>query len=337
MSVGACGYGRAMRAVVLDEYGGTEVLKIREVPAPEPGPEEVVVDVVSTALNRADLLQRMGMYPGPPMPNEIPGMEFSGTVAAVGSRVTTVEVGKPVMGIVGGGSYAQQLVTHERLLLDVPTTVALADAAAIPEVFITAFDALVAQGGLTAGRTALVHAGASGVGTAAIQIAKAMGATIIVTTSTDKVRRCLDLGADVAIDYTTDDFVEKVRDATGGLGVDVVLDVIGGDYLARNIACLVQRGRIIQVGIMGGGKTEINLGLVLTKRIQITGTTLRNRPIEEKIAITRRFATEMLGFFDNGTLAPVIDRRFAFDDIAEAHAYLATNASVGKVIIDVAT
>ena len=160
-----------MRAVVLDEYGGTEVLKIREVPAPEPGPEEVVVDVVSTALNRADLLQRMGMYPGPPMPDEIPGMEFSGTVAAVGSRVTTVDVGKPVMGIVGGGSYAQQLVTHERLLLDVPTTVALADAAAIPEVFITAFDALVAQGGLTAGRTALVHAGASGVGTAAIQIA----------------------------------------------------------------------------------------------------------------------------------------------------------------------
>ncbi|MFN8053452.1 MAG: NAD(P)H-quinone oxidoreductase [Acidimicrobiales bacterium] len=325
-----------MRAVVLDEYGDIDVLRVREIPSPVPGPDEVLVDVRTTALNRADLLQRQGLYPGPPMEHEVPGMEFSGVVAAVGARVTSAEPGQPVMGIVGGGSYAEQLVTHERLLIPVPSVVSVADAAAIPEVFITAFDALVAQGGLTSGRTALVHAGASGVGTAAIQICRAIGATVIVTTSTDKVQRCLDLGADVAIDYTQVDFVEMVKNVAGPHGVDVVLDVVGGEYLDRNLRCLASQGRIIQVGVMGGGTTSINLGLALMKRAQIIGTTLRLRPIEEKIAICRRFATEMEPFFESGALRPVIDRRFRLDEIGLAHAYLATNESVGKVLIDVA-
>jgi NADPH2:quinone reductase len=277
----------------------------------------------------------MGLYPGPPMTHEIPGMEFSGTVAAVGARVTGAKVGDEVMGIVGGGAYAERLVTHERLLMPVPTSVPIADAAAIPEVFITAFDALVAQGGLTAGRTALVHAGASGVGTAAIQIAKAIGATVYVTASTDKVAACRELGADLAIDYRSDDFVAAVKDATGGAGVDVVLDVIGGDYVARNLACLAVRGHIIQVGLMGSGPTDVNVGILLAKRASITGTTLRGRPIEEKIAITRRVTTEVLPFFDTGALRPVIDRRFALDDIAAAHTHMASNANVGKILIDV--
>ena len=324
-----------MRAVVLNEYGGTDVLKIQDVPDPVPGPDELAVDVVSTCLNRADLLQRMGLYPGPPMDHEIPGMEFSGVVSRLGERVTAVAVGDHVMGIVGGGSYAEQLVTHERMVLRVPESVSLSDAAAIPEVFITAFDALVAQGGLTSGRVALVHAGGSGVGTAAIQIAKAIGATVIVTASTSKVARCRELGADLAVDYTADDFVGEVLEFTRGAGVDVVLDVIGGDYVNRNIDCLAVNGRIIQVGIMGGGNPQVSVGDLLRKRAQLIGTTLRARAIEEKIAITQRFAKEMLPLFDRGDLHVVIDSRYAFDDVAAAHAHMASNSNIGKIVLDV--
>jgi NADPH:quinone reductase len=325
-----------MRAVVLESYGGVEALTIREVPDPVPGPDEVLVDVTATALNRADLLQRMGLYPGPKMEHEIPGMEFAGTVAAIGERVTNAAVGDQVMGIVAGGSYAERLVTHERMLMPVPSSIALADAAAVPEVFITAFDALVAQGGLTAGRTALVHAGASGVGTASIQIAKAIGATIIVTASAGKVDACRELGADLVVDYGSEDFADAVKRSTGGRGVDVVLDVIGGDYVARNIACCATGGRIIQVGVMGSGAAEVNVGALLMKRASITGTTLRLRPLEEKIAITRRFATEMGGFLADGTLRPVIDSRYPLDAVAEAHTHMASNANVGKIVLDVA-
>ncbi len=325
-----------MRAVVLESYGGVEVLQVRDVPDPVPGPEEVVVEIVTTALNRADLLQRRGFYPGPPMPHEIPGMELSGRVIELGERVQGVSVGSSVMAIVGGGAYAERIAVHERQLLPVPASVPLADAAAIPEVFITAFDALVAQGGLTAGRTALVHAGGSGVGTAAIQIAKAIGATVIVTASAGKIDRCLELGADLAVDYATDDFVVAAQTFTNGRGVDVVLDVIGGDYINRNIEALMVGGRIIQVGVMGGGLTSVNVGALLPKRAALIGTVLRARPIEEKIAITRRFAREILPLFDAGELGPVIDSRYPLDQIAAAHTYMESNANVGKILIDVA-
>lgn len=324
-----------MRAVVLEEYGGVEVLGLKEVPSPEPGPEEVLVDVVSTAVNRADLLQRMGLYPGPPMAHEIPGLEFAGVVAAVGERVSAVTVGQPVMGIVGGGSYAEQLVTHERTVVEVPEELDLVDAGAVPEVFITAFDALVAQGGLTTGRTALVHAGASGVGTAALQICSAIGAQVVTTASAGKLDACRSLGATVAVDRAEGDFVAAVREMTDGRGVDVVLDVVGGDYLDRNIDALATDGTIVQVGVMGGGKTGINLGKLLMKRGVLRGTTLRSRPIEQKIQISRRFATEVLPHFRTGALKPVIDRRYRLDEIAEAHTYMASNANVGKIAIDV--
>ena len=324
-----------MRAVVLRSHGGPEVLGIEEVPAPVIGPEEVLVTVRATALNRADLLQRMGFYPGPEMVHEIPGMEFAGTVAAVGERVQTRAVGDAVMGIVGGAAYAEQLAVHERQTLPVPTSVGLDDAAAIPEVFITAWDALVRQGGLTSGRIALVHAGGSGVGTAAVQICRAIGARVAVTASTGKVQRCLDLGADAAIDYTAADFVEEVRALTGGAGVDVVLDVIGGDYTNRNIDAVRVGGRIIQVGVMGGGSTTVNIGALLPKRASIIGTVLRARPLEEKIAVTRQFEAEILPHFDLGTLRPVIDRRFTLDEIADAHRYMESNANFGKILIGV--
>jgi NADPH2:quinone reductase len=324
-----------MRAVVLRDKGGPEVLGIEEVPDPVAGPEEVLVDVTGSALNRADLLQRRGFYPGPPMEHEIPGMEFAGRVAAVGSRVSAWSVGDPVMGIVGGGAYAERLTIHERQAMPVPASIPLADAAAIPEVFLTAFDALVVQGGLTSGRWSLVHAGASGVGTAAIQIGRALGARTIVTTSAGKVSACRDLGADVVVDYGSEDFLDAVRAATGGRGVDVVLDVVGGEYTERNLDALATKGRIIQVGVMGEGSAALPLGKLLAKRAAIIGTVLRARPIEEKIALTRQVVTELLPRFDDGSLRPVIDSRFGLAEIADAHRYMETNANVGKIVIDV--
>jgi putative PIG3 family NAD(P)H quinone oxidoreductase len=326
-----------MKAVVLREHGGPEVLQIEDVPSPTCGAEDILVSVAATALNRADLLQRMGFYPNPfPQGPEIPGLEFAGTVKTVGERVTMWKVGDPVMGIVSGGAYAEELVLHERQAMAVPVGMSLHDAAAIPEVFITAWDALVVQGGLTSGRWAMVHAGASGVGTAAIQICRAIGARIIVTCSSGKVQSCKDIGADVVVDYTTQDFVEEVQRATSGAGVDVILDVIGGDYVERNIASLAVKGRIIQVGVMAGKPVPFNVGLLLGKRASITGTVLRARPLEEKIAITQRFIAEMLPMFDSRALEPVIDSRYVFSDIAQAHAHMASNANIGKIIIDIA-
>jgi NADPH:quinone reductase len=324
-----------MLAVVLEEHGGPEVLTVREVPDPVAGPEEVVVDVVATALNRADLLQRRGFYPGPAMPHEIPGMELGGRVSAIGERATAWSIGDEVMGIVGGGAYAERIAVHERQLMAVPQSVPLADAAAIPEVWITAFDALVLQGGLTSGGVALVHAGASGVGTAAIQIAKAIGARVAVTTSTAKTAACADLGADLVVDYTTDDFVPACRRLTEGRGIDVVLDVIGGDYVDRNIDVLRVGGCIVQVGVMGGGSTTVNVGMLLPKRATLVGTVLRARPIEEKISVTQRFARQVLPLFDGGLLRPVIDSRFPLTEIAVAHERMESNANVGKIVIDV--
>jgi NADPH2:quinone reductase len=325
-----------MRAAVLESYGEPEVLQIQTVPDPVAAPEEAVVEIVATALNRADLLQRRGFYPGPPMPKEIPGMELSGRVVAVGERVTEVSVGDEVMAIVGGGAYAEQIAVHARQLMPVPTSVPVADAAAIPEVFITAFDALVVQGGLTSGGVALVHAGGSGVGTAAIQIAKAIGARVIVTASAGKIDACLALGADRAVDYNAEDYVDAVKDFTRGRGVDTVLDVIGGDYVERNIDSVCVQGRIIQVGVMAGATVPVNIYKLLPKRAALVGTVLRARPLEEKIAISQLFAKQLVPRFEDGSLKPVIDSRYPLARIAEAHELMESNANVGKIVIDVA-
>lgn len=325
-----------MRAIVITEKGGPEVLVVQEVPDPVPGPEELLVDVVTSAVNRADLLQRRGLYPGPRAAYEIPGLEFAGRVAAVGERVTGHAVGDAVMGIVAGGGYAERVIIHHRQAMAVPAALGLDTAGAFPEVYITAWDALVRQGGLTTGRWALVHAGASGVGTASIQIAKAMGARIAVTASAGKHRVCEALGADLVIDYATEDYGQAVKDATGGAGVDVVLDVIGGDYLPRNISCLRTSGRIIQVGVMSGAAVPFNPASLMAKRAALIGTTLRARPIEEKIAVTREFAAQMLPHAAAGVLAPVIDSRFALADASAAHQRMEANLNAGKIVLDVA-
>jgi putative PIG3 family NAD(P)H quinone oxidoreductase len=326
-----------MRAVVLRSHGGPDVLQFEDVASPVVGEQDILVTVAATALNRADLLQLMGFYPNPfPSGPEIPGLEFAGTVAAIGEKVTAWSIGDRVMGITSGGAYAEQLAIHERQAMAVPSGMSLHDAAGIPEVFITAWDALVVQGGLTSGRWAMVHAGASGVGTAAIQICKAIGARIVVTCSGGKVEACRALGADVVVDYGTQDFVTEVAAATGGAGVDVILDVIGGDYVERNVASLAVKGHIIQVGVMAGKPVPFNVGLLLGKRASITGTVLRARPLEEKIAISQRFASEVLPLFSTGQLKPVIDSVYAFADIASAHEYMASNGNVGKIVITVA-
>ncbi len=325
-----------MRAVVLHSHGGPECLVIENVPDPNVGADDVLVDIRATALNRADLLQVMGLYPNPyPSSLEIPGMEFSGVVAAIGDRVKLWAIGDEVMAIDAGGAYAERIAVHERQLMRVPAAVGVADAAAIPEVFLTAWDALVVQGGLTSGRWALVHAGASGVGTAGIQIAKAIGARVAVTCSAGKMQACRDLGADLVVDYGTQDFVAETKAATHGAGVDVILDVIGGDYVDRNLQAVATQGSIIQVGLMGGGPTSINMGLLMSKRATLTGTMLRVRPIEQKAGLTQRFIREMLPLFDTGAMKPIIDSRFPLDQIADAHRLMASNANTGKIVIDV--
>lgn len=326
-----------MRAVVLEQYGGPEVLQLQEVPDPVPGPEEVVVEIVSTGVNRAELLQRLGRYPqpGPRARYEIPGLEFAGVVVERGERAAAWNLGDEVMGITVGGGYAERIAIHERQLAPVPSAISVRDAGVIPEVWITAWDALVLQGGLAPGAAALVHAGGSGVGTAAIQIAKALGATVVVTASAGKTAPCKALGADRAVDYVSEDFVEAAREVTGGRGVDVVLDVVGGEYLDRDLAALAPRGRIVQVGTMETPRASINLGVLMTKRATLIGTVLRSRPIEEKIAVTQRFTREVLPWFERGVCKPVIDRRFPLDEIAEAHRVLEANANVGKIAIDV--
>jgi putative PIG3 family NAD(P)H quinone oxidoreductase len=295
-----------------------------------------LVAIRATALNRADILQRMGGYPDPRrgLSLEIPGLEFSGIVRAVGDRVTMWKPGDRVMAIEAGGGYAEFICVHERQLMAVPTSVSVADAAAIPEVFLTAWDALVVQGGLTSGRWALVHAGASGVGTAAIQIAKAIGARIAVTCSAGKMDACRSLGADLVIERSPHDWASELTSSVPA-GVDVVLDVVGGDEVDRNLRVVATKGTIVQVGLMGGGSTNVNVGLLLTKRVRWIGTTLRARPIEEKAALTRRFAAEMLPLFETGRLRPIIDRRYPLERIAEAHEAMGANANTGKILIDV--
>ena len=239
------------------------------------------------------------------------------------------------MGITNGGCYAELLTVHERQTISVPKSLPIENAGALPEVYITAWDALVRQGGLTAGRWALVHAGASGVGTASIQIAKAIGAKIIVTASAGKHKVCQGLGADVIIDYNKEDFVEIVKTETGKVGVDVVLDVIGGTYLPRNVSSVKTGGKIIQVGVMQGSPVDFNPGSLLMKRASLTGTTLRARPIEEKISITQEFSFQMSNWIADGTLSPVIDSQFSLEKIADAHTRMSKNENAGKILIGV--
>ncbi len=324
-----------MRAAVITEHGGPEVFAIREEPDVQPGPEEVLLAVHATALNRADLLQRIGRYPGPPgTRDDLPGLEAAGTVIEVGNKVSGWQLGDRVMALLGGGGYGSRVAVHERMLMDVPAGLDFEQAAAIPEVFLTAYDALVSQCGLGPGESVLVHAVGSGVGTAAVQIAAQMGCRVFGTAgSTEKLTRVVELGLAVGINYHERDFAEVVREETGGRGVDVVLDVVGAEYWTRNVASLAIRGRMVVVGTMSGPKADLDLGPVMRKRLRLHGTVLRSRPLEEKAALTQEVARRLLPLFEAGRLVPVVDRVFPLAEVAEAHRYMESNANVGKIVL----
>ncbi len=328
----------AVKAIVIREPGGPEVLELRDIPEPIPGPEDLLVRVHATAVNRADTLQRQGQYPqpGPRTEFEVPGLEFAGEVLEAGPRTQGFAAGDLVRGLMGGGGYAEQLNIQQRLAVAVPERLSWNEAGSIPEVFVTAQDALL-QCGLQAGETVLIHAAGSGVGVAAIQVAKLMGASLVIGTagSEGKLKAAAELGLDVGIDYQREDFAEATLAATGGRGVDVVLDVIGGDYWERNLRALAPKGRMVMVGLMGGAAASGNLGLILGKRLQIRGTTLRARPLEEKAQATRAFEKGIVPHLASGRLRTVIDRVFPLAEAAAAHRHIEANLNFGKIVLEV--
>jgi NADPH:quinone reductase len=327
-----------MKAIVITGKGGAEVLEVRDVPAPEPRGDQVRVRVRACGLNRADLMQARGMYPAPlGAPADIPGLEYAGEVDAMGPDVTgPLEAGDRVFGIVGGGGQAEFVLTHERMAVPIPSNLDFVEAATIPEAFITAHDALIAQGDLDPGGRVLIHAVGSGVGTAAVQLAHAMGCITFGTSRTAaKLERARGLGLDHGIDTTTEDFAAVVRSRTDGAGVDVIVDFLGGPALAGNLATLQARGRLVLVGLLGGHTAPFDLNLMLRKRLTIVGTTLRARPLEEKIAATRRFADQVVPWLNRGLVRPVVDSVFSLVDVRDAQARMESNEVFGKVVLRV--
>ena len=326
-----------MRAAVVTEPGGPEVLQVAEIEDPVPGPDEVLVAVHASALNRADLMQRRGGYPAPPgIRPDVPGLEMAGVVEAVGDRVQAWNSGDRVMALMGGGGYASKAIARERQLMAIPEGLSFEQAAAIPEVYLTAFDALFGHCELASGESVLIHAVGSGVGTAAVQLAALEGCPSYGTASSDeKLASAAGLGLDVGINYQREDFAEVVAERTGGRGVNVILDVVGAPYWDRNIASLAVRGRMVLVGTMGGGKLETNIGALMPKRLRVHGTVLRARPLEEKLTLSQQFAARYLHHFETGRLRAVIDRVFPLEDAAGAHAYMESNANFGKIILSV--
>lgn len=327
-----------MRAVVITKPGGPEVLQVRQVPRPEAGPGEVVVRVKASALNRADLLQREGHYPAPAgAPADIPGLELAAEVAALGPGVSRWRVGDRVFGVVGGGGQAEYAVTHADALAAVPANLSWEEAAAVPEVFITAHDAMITQAQLRAGENVLIHAVASGVGLAASQLARARGArpfgTLRTASKLDAIGNEHGLVDGFVVADDPQAMLPWVQEQTEGRGMDVTLDLVGGPYLEASIRAAALKGRIMLIGAMAGRSGTISIGMVLGKRLTIRGTTLRARSIEEKIAATDAFARDVVPLLANGQVRPTIDAVFAMGDVAEAHRRMASNATVGKLVL----
>jgi len=326
-----------MRAVVIAQHGGVEGLEVREVERPVAAGDRVRVRVRAAALNRADLLQRRGHYPAPPgAPADIPGLEFAGEVEQVGADVRAWRVGARVFGITGGGAQAEYVVVPENALAEIPDNLDWAEAAAVPEAFITAHDALFTQGGLTIGERVLVHAAGSGVGLAAIQLARTAGASVYATARTAaKLERAREFGLDEAVAVGDDPqaFADAVGAWTDGAGVQLILDLVGASYLAANLAALAPRGRLLLVGTMGGAQAPLDYGVVMRKRLRITGTVLRARSAEEKARATRLFAAHVVPLLARGVVRPVVDRTYPLDEVRSAHTRLESNESFGKIVL----
>ena len=326
-----------MKAIVVDEASAARTLRWEEGGALTPmGPTDVLVDIHATALNRADLMQRQGNYPVPPGASQILGLEMAGTVADMGADVTDWQIGDRVCALLSGGGYAEQVVVPAAMLMPIPDGWDFTLAAGLPEVYLTAFVNLYMEAALQPGEIALVHGGASGVGTAAIQLLKASGNPVIVTAGTaEKVAACRDLGADLAINYREQDFVEEVKTFTDGKGIDVVMDMVGADYLAKNLGLLKLKGRLVFISTLSGAQTQIDLRLVMGKRLRLIGSVLRSRSLEEKVAIKQNFMSRFWSQVESGRLKPVIETVYPIAQANEAQAQMAENRNIGKIILQV--
>jgi putative PIG3 family NAD(P)H quinone oxidoreductase len=324
-----------MRAVVVTEPGDVDVLTWGQVPEPSPGPGEVLLEVAASAVNRADLLQRQGFYPPPPGASDLLGLECSGRVIGLGTGVTTWSVGDEVCALLAGGGYAERVAVPAGQCMPVPAGIDLVTAAALPEVACTVWSNVVQVARLRAGEAFLVHGGASGIGTMAIQVAKALGATPVLCTvgTAAKAGACKELGADVVINYRDEQFPARARDATGGRGVDVILDIIGARYLATNLETLAPDGRLVVIGLQGGSSAELDLGLLLRSRASVSATTLRGRPLEQKAAICAAVTERLWPLVAGGQVRPVVDRVLAMTEVRDAHRLVAESGHVGKVLL----
>ncbi|MFE1784557.1 NAD(P)H-quinone oxidoreductase [Streptomyces sp. NPDC059506] len=323
-----------MHAITIPEPGGPEALVWAEVPDPVPGDGEVLVEVAASAVNRADLLQRQGFYDPPPGSSPYPGLECSGRIVATGNGVGGWSVGDEVCALLAGGGYAEKVVVPVGQLLPVPEGLDTVTAAALPEVACTVWSNVFMVAHLRPGETLLVHGGSSGIGTMAIQLGKAVGATVAVTAGTpEKLERCRELGADVLVDYRTEDFVQRVREATDGAGADVILDIMGAKYLDRNVDALAVNGRLVIIGMQGGVKGELNIGKLLNKRGAVAATSLRGRPLDEKAAIVAAVREHVWPLVETDRVRPVVDRVLPMRDAAEAHRVVEASGHVGKILL----
>ena len=325
-----------MTVIGIRKPGGPQVLAPEKRPVPRPSGSEVLIKVTAAGVNRPDVMQRLGLYPPPPGASDIPGLEIAGQVVALGPDTTRWKIGDQVMALVSGGGYAQYCPADESHCLPIPAGIDLIEAAAIPETFFTVWHNVFERGRLASGETLLVHGGSSGIGTTAIQLAKAFGSRVITTAgSTEKCAACRKLGADVAINYKTEDFVPATKAATGGKGADVILDMIGGDYIARNYEAAAVEGRIVQIGFQGGSKANVDFVRIMLKRLTHTGSTLRSRSVADKGAIARALEEQVLPMIAAGRVKPVIDSTFVLADAAAAHTRLESSGHIGKIILTV--
>lgn len=327
-----------MTAIGIKTPGGPEALVPEERPVPAPGPTEVLVQVKAAGVNRPDVMQRKGQYPPPPGAPDIPGLEIAGDVVAIGDKVARWKVGDKVCALVSGGGYAEYCITDEATALSIPKGFSYIEAAALPETFMTVWHNVFERGALKAGETLLVHGGSSGIGTTAIMLAKAFGAKVIATAgSAEKCEACRKLGADVAIDYNKEDFVAVTKEATGKKGAELILDMIGGDYVDRNFEAAAVEGRIVQIATQKGAKVTADLRRLMLKRLTHTGSTLRARPVSDKAAIARALEKNVWPLLEAGKVHPVIDSTYPLAKASEAHTRMETSLHIGKIMLEVAS
>ena len=328
------GIPKRMRVIEIAEAGGPEVLRVGERPVPEAGDGEVLIKVSAAGVNRPDVMQRTGMYPPPPGASDIPGLEVAGTIAALGANTSGVQEGDGVCALVTGGGYAEYCVAPASLCLAIPEGLNAVQAGAIPETFFTVWTNVFDRGRLASGESLLVHGGSSGIGTTSIQLAKAFGATVYVTAGSDeKCQACRELGADAAINYRDEDFVERISELTNERGVDVILDMIGGDYLPRNLKALAVEGRIVQIALQGGPKVEMNLLPIMLKRLTLTGSTLRPRTVAQKAMIAHSLREKVWPLLKSGQVRPIIHATFPLAEASEAHRMMESSKHIGKIVL----